>query len=92
MLSRQYKELWEIRFKKILDSEMEAIVFYRRLLKEYRLLLSGTKAVGLLKQVLRDEAKHARIARELLRFVNAKMTPENKEKDREERDLKERVS
>jgi len=77
MLKKQYSELWETRFRKILDSERTAIAFYKRLLKENEVLLSGTKAKVLLKEILRDEKKHARIARELIRLVSKKMILEN---------------
>ena len=79
MLKKQYSELWETRFNTILASEREAIAFYRGLLKENESLLSGTKAKTLLKEILRDEAKHARIARELIRLVTEKMTSENEQ-------------
>lgn len=84
MLKKQYSELWETRFKTILASEREAIAFYRRLLKENEVLLSGTKAKVLLKEILRDETKHARIARELVRLVSGKMISENNGNKREE--------
>ena len=82
MLKKHYKELWETRFRKILDSEQEAIAFYRRLLKENEGLLSITKIKVLLKEILRDEAKHARIARELINIVSEKVVSESKEIDK----------
>ena len=81
MLKKQYKELWETRFRKILDGERNALAFYRQLLAENEKLLLGTKAKGLLKEILRDEAKHARIARELIRLVGGKIISENKQID-----------
>ena len=81
MLKKQYSELWETRFRTILASEREAIAFYRRLLKENESLLSGTKAKALLKEILRDETKHARIARELIRLVTEKIISEGKQSD-----------
>lgn len=72
MLSQHYKELWEARFKKVLENERQSIVFFRRLLQENGALFYGTRAQKLLKQILREEAKHARIARKLVRLVAEK--------------------
>lgn len=82
MLAKHYKELWKTRFKKMLESEKHALVFYRRLLKEKSPLLS-MKARKILKEILRDEVKHARIARELLQLVDEKVISDNIEIDKE---------
>lgn len=76
MLDQHYKELWEARFQRVLRGEEEAIAFYKQLLKDNEALLLGTKAKILLKEILRDEAKHARIAHELIKLVKQKKISE----------------
>lgn len=80
MLAKHYKELWKARFKKMLESEKYSLVFYRRLLKEKSPLLS-MEAKKILQEILRDEIKHARIAKELLRLVDEKVISDNMEID-----------
>ena len=72
MQPKQFKELWEIRFQKILEGEKEALLFYRNLLKENEQLFRDTKAKRMLEDIRRDEAKHVRIARRLLNLVRQK--------------------
>ncbi len=79
MLGQQYKELWMSRFQKMLKCEQYSLDFYRRILKENEQLLSNAKAKRLLEEILKDEAKHARIVHELIHLINEKVIPDNKE-------------
>ena len=71
------KKLWHIRFEKILELERESFGFYQKLLKEKSELLKETGLEPLIKQIMRDEGKHIRIAKDLLELVN-KETLENR--------------
>ena len=75
MQPEQFKELWEIRFQKILEGEKEALLFYHNLLKGNEQLFRDTKAKRMLEEIRRDEAKHVRIARHLLNLVQRKAVP-----------------
>ena len=72
------RELWSIRFGKILELELESFHFYERLLEEKSSLLKDAGLEPVIKQIMRDEGKHIRIAKDLLELVN-KETPENKQ-------------
>lgn len=60
------KELWRIRFQKIVDLEEESYQFYEKLLKGKGPLLEQAGVKSILKQILSDEGRHIRIAKELL--------------------------
>lgn len=72
MLDKEFKKLWEIRFLKIFDLEKEGFLFYRRLLKHYERLFEGTLAKEVIREIMQDELKHVRLARELVRLVRGK--------------------
>jgi len=63
------RELWCIRFLRILELEEESFNFYRRLLREKSKLLEEAGVKETLKQIMRDEGRHIRIAKELVRLV-----------------------
>ena len=63
------KEVWAIRFQKIIKVEKEGFLFYRRLLRKNKVMFEGTKAKAILESMTRDELKHFRIAQELLRIL-----------------------
>ena len=69
MNENQLRNLWKIRFEKILYIEQESWTFYRNILKEHRSLLENTKAGELLEKIIEDEVRHTRIAMELIRMV-----------------------
>lgn len=60
------RELWRIRFLKILDLEQESFNFYQRLLKEKSALLEEYGIKPLIQQIMRDEGRHIRIAKDLI--------------------------
>ena len=70
--NKHLKELWHLRFKKILKEEKRAFLFYRRLLKKNKELLEKAQAKVILDEVMRDELKHIRIAGALVRIVKRK--------------------
>ncbi|MDP3762922.1 MAG: hypothetical protein Q8Q97_02520 [bacterium] len=64
------RELWEIRFKRVVELEQESYEFYQKLLKEKPELLEEAGIKSTLKEILRDEGRHIRIAKDLLRLVS----------------------
>ena len=64
------RELWQIRFQKILELEEESFNFYQKLLKEKSELLEKTGVKSIINQICADEGRHIRIAKDLLRIVN----------------------
>jgi rubrerythrin len=72
MQNRAYKELWEIRFRKIFALEKEGFLFYRRLLKEHGPLLEETETRAIVEGIMRDEVRHTTIARALLKILREK--------------------
>ena len=63
------QELWRIRFGRILELEEESFNFYQKLLKEKSAMLKETGLEPMIKQIMRDEAKHIHIANELLQIA-----------------------
>ena len=68
----QYCELWEIRFRKIEDLEKDSLKFYRNILKKFDSLLKQSQSKDIIEGILKDEAKHLLIARELIEVVKRK--------------------
>ena len=71
-MNSELKELWGLRFEKILKLENESHDFYQRLLKENVAFLEGTRAKEILEGIMNDEAKHAQVAEELFKIVHDK--------------------
>lgn len=69
MKPEQQKELWQLRFMKILELEQASFGFYEKLLKEKSELLEETEMKPLLKKIMQEEAQHIRIARNLVRLA-----------------------
>ena len=66
------KELWQIRFKKILQLEEESFEFYQKLLKEKAEILEKAGAKSTIQEIMKDEGRHIRIAKDLLKLVGGK--------------------
>ena len=64
------KELWQIRFERILQLEEESFHFYQKLLKEKADVLKTSGVDSVIKQIMRDEGRHIRIAKDLLKLVS----------------------
>lgn len=63
------KELWQIRFQRILELEEESFEFYKKLLKERSEVLEKTGIAPTIKKIMSDEGRHIRIAKDLLALV-----------------------
>lgn len=74
MRDREFKELWEIRFLKIVDLEKEGFLFYRQLLREYKDVFEDSEAKKILEGISRDELRHTKIVRSLLKMIKNKKT------------------
>ena len=72
MNSEHEQQLWRIRFEKILELEVASFNFYQKLLKEKTKLLKETELEPVIKQIMRDEGRHIRIAKELLELACGK--------------------
>lgn len=71
MQRKLYKELWTMRFQKMLKLEEQSVEDYGALLKESKLKYrSATQLQDHLKQLIVDEKKHAKLVRELLSIVD----------------------
>jgi hypothetical protein len=66
-------ELWEIRLQRILNQERHGFMFYRRLLKHYKLYFEGSRSKEVVEKIMRDELRHVWLAKELLGLVRAKV-------------------
>ncbi len=73
MQHQHLKELWEMRFQKIYDLEQESFEFYKNLLEKNGSILKKTKASEYLKKLMKEEARHAKIARRLLDVIKEKI-------------------
>jgi len=63
------RELWRIRFQRILELEEESFEFYKKLLKEKSEILEKAGIAPTLKQIMSDEGRHIRIAKDLLQII-----------------------
>ncbi len=69
MQKKLYKELWVLRFKKMLVLEEDSIRDYESILKQCAKSKNDLLA-GKLKQLIGDETRHAKLVRELIKIVN----------------------
>ena len=70
MQRKLFKELWIMRFEKMLRLEEESMVTYESYLDECKEKHKDEKEVREhLKTLITDEKKHARLVRELLKIV-----------------------
>jgi len=69
MQRKLYKELWTMRFQKMLKLEEQSITDYGSILKECKGKKNSVLETDLKKLIL-DEKKHAKLVRELLSIVN----------------------
>lgn len=72
MTPEHERELWRIRFQRILQLEEESYEFYRNLLREKAEILEQTETRSTIQQIMRDEGKHIQIAKDLLRLVGGR--------------------
>ena len=64
-----YRELWKMRFEKMLELEEKSIVAYGELLSESRLQHKGHPIEPHLERLIADETRHAHLAKELLAIL-----------------------
>ena len=64
-----YKELWKLRFEKMLKLEEESVVDYQALLEECKTKFKGHSLVSHLEKLITDEKKHALLVKELLAIL-----------------------
>lgn len=69
MKRRFYKEVWELRFKKMLILEEQSIVDYQALLEETQKHYQGHAIIPHLQRLIADEKKHAVLVKELLQIL-----------------------
>lgn len=70
MQRKLFRELWILRFQKMLRLEEESIKAYEMFLGECREKHEDDEEIQQhLKTLIRDEKKHARLVRELLKIV-----------------------
>lgn len=69
MEKRFYKELWQLRFQKMLNLEEESIVAYQSLLEECQKRFKDHPIIPHFETLIADEKKHAALVRELLKIL-----------------------
>lgn len=70
MQKKLYKELWALRFQKMLALEEQSIQDYGKLLKECAKLKTEETVTEKLMELIADETRHAKYVRELLKIVD----------------------
>ena len=69
-MNRQlYRELWNLRFTKMLDIEAQSIVEYKQILSELRKTHGNHAVIPHIERLISDETKHAKLCEELLRIL-----------------------
>lgn len=66
---RLYKQLWSLRFKKMLQLEEKAAGDYEALLAECRTKYNSHSIIPELERLIADEKKHAQLVKELLEIL-----------------------
>ena len=71
MERRFYKELWRLRFNKMLVLEKKSAVDYKALLDECRKKYKNHPIEAHLERLIKDEKRHATLVEELARILNS---------------------
>ena len=69
MERRLYRELWNIRFQRMLKLEKNSAAVYEKLLAECRESNRDHSVVTHLERLVQDEKRHARLCEELLEIL-----------------------
>ena len=69
MHRKLYKELWRLRFEKMLSLERKSITDYQSLLLECQPHPKGAAIRPHLEQLIQDEKKHVALCEELLKIL-----------------------
>ena len=75
MEKRFYKEIWNIRFKKMLQLEKQSITAYQTLLDECKKKYKGHSVEPNLELLIKDEKKHVLLVEELISILNSQAKP-----------------
>ena len=70
MERRLYKELWRLRFEKMLRLEEESVTDYQALLEECKTKYKSHTLIPHFERLITDEKKHAHLCKELLTILN----------------------
>jgi rubrerythrin len=65
----QILQIWEVRYRKVLKLELEALKHYQKLLKKYSHILDGSRMKQMIRNIMKDEIHHVEIAKKLLDIV-----------------------
>lgn len=69
MERRFYKELWNLRFAKMLDLEKKSAADYEALLDECKKRFKNHAIIEHLERLIHDEKKHTRLVEELIEIL-----------------------
>ena len=70
MERRFYKELWSLRFNKMLALEKKSVVDYQALLDECKKRFKNHSIASHLERLIADEKKHALLVQELIEILS----------------------
>lgn len=71
MERKYYKELWDLRFKKMLELEEKGVAAYQALLEEVRKKHKGHAVETHLEKLITDEKRHVVLVGELLKILES---------------------
>ena len=71
MERKLYRELWKIRFNKMLALEKQGVTVYQKLLSECRNKYRGHSVEAPLERLIADEKRHVILVGRLLRILEA---------------------
>ena len=69
MERKLYKELWQLRFDKMLKLEQQSVDDYQGLLQECEKSYKDHAIANHLKKLIQDEQKHVNLVQELIRIL-----------------------
>jgi len=67
---RLYRELWRLRFEKMLKLEEESVKDYQTLIEECRRKHKDHSIIPHFEKLIADEKKHVALVKELLQILN----------------------
>lgn len=70
MNRRFYRELWALRFKKMLELEKKSVKDYGALLKECKKTFGEHPMNPHLEKLIADESKHVRLVQEMIEILD----------------------
>ena len=73
MEPRFYKELWGLRFHKMLALEKQSVVNYQALIEECRKRFRSHSIIAHLERLVADERKHVLLVQELIQILDSQV-------------------